>query len=90
MPMSHAILKNTETIQFVAAEEQSVETKAGQWLSRVHFWVRGPDTGLWFWSVAQVCGKAIASGYANSRNDAMHACMEFIRINYGEQLGAIG
>jgi hypothetical protein len=84
--MSHETLKNTEIIQFVAAEEQSVETKAGQWLSRVHFWVRGPNSGLWFWSVAQACGKAIASGYANSRNEAIQACMEFIRGCDGEQL----
>lgn len=77
--MPHYSNSVKEPILFVAAEEQSFETKAGQWLSRVHFWVGGPNAGLWFWSVAQACGKAIASGYANSRNEAVQACSDFIR-----------
>ena len=77
--MPHNSNASKKPILFVAAEEQSFETKAGQWLSRIHFWVGGPDAGLWFWSVVQACGKAVASGYANSRNEAVKACSDFIK-----------
>ena len=76
--MTHERINKIIDVEFVAAEEESFSTKAGNWLSRVYFKVSGPDAGLWVWTIIQACGKAVATGYADTRNDAICASRDYI------------
>ena len=75
-------LREVSTVQkfdYVALEEHLALTSSGEMHSRICFRVSGPEMGLWFWSVTNTARLSMASGYAESRNEAMRLCMDIVQ-----------